>query len=441
LPLDPTEADITAAVVALDPQRRLGASTDPLFLSVGLAAIHSSDRVGQLRPVGKARRLGRVQYGQRPDLAPPARTGDGVLGAVAEGWSGIAEPQIPFLGLTPASEAWLTAAAGPEFVRARRTDLGQALSQVWRTSLGQAPSQARRTGPSATPSQAQQLDRADEITVPCDPLEQVVAAVGSLTLLAPAMPTVLTVMPCAVGAGSGSGVAVASSDRADSQLLQGRFRPRATGAELLLRGGEDLAVVAARKPWGEQLAAAAATAVARMDGPVQVEFVVERGRLWLLTVRAVPRRGAALVSAVAARGRRGDLAGGEALELINERDLAMALAPANVVEGLPVVARGLGASAGVVSGEAVFSAADAVAAASVGRDAVLILPESKPEDLPGLLAARAIVTMHGGYTAHAAVVARGLGLVCVTALSDAVVDLVPPGLCPANRSAPAISSR
>lgn len=78
--------------------------------------------------------------------------------------------------------------------------------------------------------------------------------------------------------------------------------------------------------------------------------------------------------------------------------------------GLPVAARGLGVSPGIATGTVVFSAAAAVASKANGEQPVLVLTESRPEDLPGLLAATAVVTERGGQTSHAAVVARGLGL-------------------------------
>ncbi|WP_229402999.1 putative PEP-binding protein [Micromonospora okii] len=100
------------------------------------------------------------------------------------------------------------------------------------------------------------------------------------------------------------------------------------------------------------------------------------------------------------------------------------------MSGLPVLCHGQGVAPGVAEGVAVFSADAAVAARDGGAEPVLILPVTMPQDLPGLLAAVAVVTEQGGSTSHAAVVTRGLGRVCVTALRDARVDLDAPCLRP-----------
>ncbi|MEO3772750.1 putative PEP-binding protein [Micromonospora sp. B9E7] len=120
----------------------------------------------------------------------------------------------------------------------------------------------------------------------------------------------------------------------------------------------------------------------------------------------------------------------DALGLIHTEDLTRALTPAGRAPNLPVLCHGQGVAPGVADGVAVFSADAAVAARQGGADPVLILPVTKPQDLPGLLAAAAVVTEQGGSTSHAAVVTRGLGRVCVTALRDARVDLDEPCLRP-----------
>ncbi|MFV2104451.1 putative PEP-binding protein [Micromonospora sp. LOL_024] len=117
----------------------------------------------------------------------------------------------------------------------------------------------------------------------------------------------------------------------------------------------------------------------------------------------------------------------DALGLIHTEDLTRALTPAGGATNLPVLCRGQGVAPGVADGVAVFNADAAVAARQSGADPVLILPVTMPQDLPGLLAAVAVVTEQGGSTSHAAVVTRGLGRVCVTALRDARVD--PDGSC------------
>ncbi|MBO4205391.1 putative PEP-binding protein [Micromonospora echinofusca] len=156
--------------------------------------------------------------------------------------------------------------------------------------------------------------------------------------------------------------------------------------------------------------------------PVRVEFVLDGTDVQVVAVTPAELRGAALVAHVARLAARGALTDAQALDLVDDPDLGRALTPVARVTGLPVVCHGLGVAPGIVSGVAVFSTPAAVAVRAEGADPVLILPASRPEDLPGLLAAAAVVTEHGGSTSHAAVVTRGLGRVGVTALTDARVD-------------------
>ncbi|MEU1883987.1 putative PEP-binding protein [Micromonospora sp. WMMD987] len=203
-----------------------------------------------------------------------------------------------------------------------------------------------------------------------------------------------------------------------------------TGAHLLRHGGRDLAATAAGQPWGAELAAVVESSRRDAGQPVRVEFTVRAHRLRVVAVTPLVLRGAALLSHVTALLDDGTLTGRDALGMIGAADLARVLAPAGRVTGLPVLCHGRGVAPGVAGGVAVFSADAAVAARRGGADPVLILPVTRPQDLPGLLAAAAVVTEQGGDTSHAAVVTRGLGRVCVTALRDARVDPDEPCLLP-----------
>jgi pyruvate, orthophosphate dikinase len=229
---------------------------------------------------------------------------------------------------------------------------------------------------------------------------------------------------------SGSGLAYSSDPTTGQRGLTGQFHYGATGAGLLLRGGQDLAAVAALHPWGDELAAAAEVAQHEAGQPVRVEFTVHENRLSIVAVTPARLHGAALLAHVVRLLDDGAITDRDALGMIGPDDLVRALTPAGRVSDLPVLCRGQGVAPGVASGVAVFSAEAAVAAREDGAEPVLILPVTRPQDLPGLLAATAVVTEHGGSTSHAAVVTRGLGRVCVTALRDARVDLEAPCLRP-----------
>lgn len=258
--------------------------------------------------------------------------------------------------------------------------------------------------------------------MPGEPVEQVTAAVAALRSGLPRTGLTLTVMPLGFGHGSGTGYAYSCDPMTGRPGMSGVFAASRAGVDLLAGGGEDLSVAASGRPWAAQLGEILANAEAHVGFPVRVDFVVERGRLWVMAVRRAQLQGAARVRSVVAAARQDRLTVRAALSALTASDLASALAPNAETSGLKLAARGLGASPGVAGGVAVFSAAGALAAGAAGERPVLIVPESRPEDLPGLLAASAVVTERGGQTSHAAVVMRNLGRPCVTALNDAVVD-------------------
>jgi pyruvate,orthophosphate dikinase len=134
-----------------------------------------------------------------------------------------------------------------------------------------------------------------------------------------------------------------------------------------------------------------------------------------------PIRDTTSVKAIAASHTRGECSSSQAVAAIHPHELERALTLTADVRGLDAVVHGLGVSPGVASGAIVFSAEAAVAARAGGLEPVLVLTESRPDDLPGLLASVAVVTERGGQTTHAAVVARALSRPAVAGLVDGVV--------------------
>ncbi len=154
-----------------------------------------------------------------------------------------------------------------------------------------------------------------------------------------------------------------------------------------------------------------------------LEFTVERGKLWMLQTRNGKRTAAAAVKiAVDMVGER----------LIDKRTAVLRVAPAQLDQLLhpqidpaarpPATGKGLPASPGAVSGEVVFSADQAVRAVEQGRRVILVRTETSPEDIHGMNVAQGILTARGGMTSHAAVVARGMGKCCVSGCSELHVD-------------------
>jgi pyruvate,orthophosphate dikinase len=151
-----------------------------------------------------------------------------------------------------------------------------------------------------------------------------------------------------------------------------------------------------------------------------IEFTVERGRLYLLQTRSAKRSPLAAVRTAVDFASEGLIDSGTALGRINPSQVGSVLAPrlpASVTSGAEVIARGIPACPGVASGAVVV---DAESAAAASGDVVLARPTTSPEDVAGMIAACGVVTEHGGSTSHAAVVTRALGRPSVVGVGDGV---------------------
>ena len=154
-----------------------------------------------------------------------------------------------------------------------------------------------------------------------------------------------------------------------------------------------------------------------------IEFTIERGRLWLLQTRAGKRSARAAVRIAVDLAREGRIRRDEAVRRVDPAQLDQLLHP-TLDPALPrrVLARGLPASPGAAVGIAVFSAEAAEARAKAGEKVILVRTETSPDDIHGMHAAEGVLTTRGGMTSHAAVVARGMGKCCVVGCSEARVD-------------------
>jgi pyruvate,orthophosphate dikinase len=154
-----------------------------------------------------------------------------------------------------------------------------------------------------------------------------------------------------------------------------------------------------------------------------VEFTVERGRLWILQARAGQRSGAAAVRIAVDLVEEGLISVDEAIARIPLAAMTQLQAPVFAREQvLDVLGEGTPSSPGAAVGVAVFDASRAQELVDEGRRVVLIRPETSPEDIAGMIAAAGIVTAVGGRTSHAAVVARGIGRPAVCGVKGLVVD-------------------
>ncbi|PPR31115.1 MAG: Pyruvate, phosphate dikinase [Alphaproteobacteria bacterium MarineAlpha9_Bin2] len=154
-----------------------------------------------------------------------------------------------------------------------------------------------------------------------------------------------------------------------------------------------------------------------------IEFTVQRDKLWILQTRAGKRTTTAAVKIAIDMEKEGLIDKNEALSRINPLGLDQLLHPTlDPQKEKKVLTKGLPASPGAASGKVVFDSEDAVLSSKKGESIILVRMETSPEDIHGMHAARGILTSRGGMTSHAAVVARGMGRPCVTGAGDLVID-------------------
>jgi len=156
-----------------------------------------------------------------------------------------------------------------------------------------------------------------------------------------------------------------------------------------------------------------------------MEFTVEHGKLYMLQTRNGKRTAQAALKIACDLVDEGMRSEEEAVAMIDPRNLDTLLHPqfdAKVLKNSKPIGKGLGASPGAACGKVVFTADDAVAWNEKGEKVVLVRLETSPEDITGMKASQGILTVRGGMTSHAAVVARGMGTCCVSGCGDIVMD-------------------
>jgi pyruvate, orthophosphate dikinase len=155
-----------------------------------------------------------------------------------------------------------------------------------------------------------------------------------------------------------------------------------------------------------------------------IEFTIERGKLWMLQTRVGKRTAAAAFRIAIQLVDQGMIDMDEALKRVTGDQLAQLMFPRFDTSGeVRKITKAVSASPGAAVGQAVFDSARAVEQAGAGEDVILVRRETNPDDLHGMIAARGILTSRGGKTSHAAVVARGMGKTCVCGADELEVDL------------------
>jgi pyruvate,orthophosphate dikinase len=226
-----------------------------------------------------------------------------------------------------------------------------------------------------------------------------------------------------LGENSGTGVLFSRNPLNGDPEPYGEWLPRGQGEDVV-SGTHDplpLSALAEAMPSAHERLLAAAKLLEREHGDIQdVEFTVERDELWLLQTRAAKRSPQAAVRAAVDLVEEGAIDRAEALQRVTPEQLATVLAPrvSEAVEAAAeVVARGIAACPGVAAGVAI---GDSDAACEAEGDVVLTRPTTSPEDVSGMIAARAVITERGGSTSHAAVVTRALGRPSVVGVGEGV---------------------
>jgi pyruvate,orthophosphate dikinase len=154
-----------------------------------------------------------------------------------------------------------------------------------------------------------------------------------------------------------------------------------------------------------------------------IEFTIERGKLWMLQTRVGKRTAAAAFRIATELVNQGMIDLDEALARVSGDELARLMFPRFDVTGeVKTLTMAVNASPGAAVGKAVFDSATAVERAGKGEKVILVRRETNPDDLNGMIAAQGVLTSRGGKTSHAAVVARGMGKTCVCGAEELEVD-------------------
>ncbi|EAD0590658.1 pyruvate, phosphate dikinase [Listeria monocytogenes] len=156
-----------------------------------------------------------------------------------------------------------------------------------------------------------------------------------------------------------------------------------------------------------------------------IEFTIEKGKLYVLQTRSGKRTAKAAIQAAVDFVQEGKITREEAIMRVETKQLNQLLHPTFLESALKngqVIATGLPASPGAATGQIFFEAKEAVQAAERGIPVILVRNETSPEDIEGMARSNAILTAHGGMTSHAAVVARGMGKCCIAGCAELIIN-------------------
>mgnify|MGYP001347247902 CR=1 FL=1 len=229
-----------------------------------------------------------------------------------------------------------------------------------------------------------------------------------------------------LGPDSGTGVAFTRDPATGAAGVYGDYLPNAQGEDVVagVRDPVPLQELERIDPRSfVQLKEIMSRLEAHYRDMCDIEFTIEHGKLWMLQTRVGKRTPAAAFIIAAQLAEEGLISLDEALGRVTGAQLAHLMFPSFDLTGAETpIARGVPASPGAAVGQVVF---DSARAAEATTDVILVRRETNPDDLPGMIASRGILTSRGGKTSHAAVVARGMGITCVCGAE--AIDIDPEG--------------
>ncbi len=226
------------------------------------------------------------------------------------------------------------------------------------------------------------------------------------------------------GDDSGTGVAFTRNPATGDAHLYGEFLMNAQGEDVVagIRTPQSIDQLKQVMPEVyEQFAAIADKLEKHYKDMQDMEFTIEKGKLYMLQTRNGKRTAQAALKVAVDMVDEGMLTKEEAIMKVEPKQLDALLHPqfdADSLKAAKAATKGLPASPGAACGKVYFTAAEAVAAANNGEKVVLVRLETSPEDIEGMAAAQGVMTVRGGMTSHAAVVARGMGTCCVAGCGE-----------------------
>ena len=227
---------------------------------------------------------------------------------------------------------------------------------------------------------------------------------------------------------SGTGVAFTRNPATGEKKLFGEYLINAQGEDVVagIRTPSEIDTLKSEMPEVyEEFAKIAQRLEDHYNDMQDMEFTIENGKLFILQTRNGKRTASAAVKIAVDLVNEGRISKEDAVLMVDPKSLDALLHPTftgNAIKKGKVIGKGLAASPGAGTGHIYFTAEDVIKAKNEGIDAILVRLETSPEDIEGMNSSKGVLTLRGGMTSHAAVVARGMGICCVSGVGTFSID-------------------